>query len=31
MERIDRFEDLVAWQKARGLARMIYQISRQEL
>ena len=29
MERIERFEDLVAWQKARRLARVIYQISRQ--
>jgi four helix bundle protein len=29
MEKIERFEDLVAWQKARGLARVIYQISRQ--
>jgi four helix bundle protein len=29
MRTIRRFEDLIAWQKARGLAREIYQISRQ--
>lgn len=29
MEKIEQFEDLVAWQKARGHARVIYQISRQ--
>jgi len=26
---IERFEDLIAWQKARDLAREIYQITRQ--
>jgi hypothetical protein len=26
---IERFEDLVAWQKARSLTREIYQITRQ--
>lgn len=28
MERIDRFEDLIAWQKARVLTRMIYETTR---
>jgi len=28
-ERIDKFEDLIAWQKARQLTREVYQISRQ--
>ena len=28
-ERIDKFEDLIAWQKARELTREVYQISRQ--
>ena len=27
-ERIDKFEDLIAWQKARGLTKEVYQISR---
>lgn len=27
-ERIDKFEDLIAWQKARELTREAYQISR---
>ena len=27
-ERIDKFEDLIAWQKARELTREVYQISR---
>jgi four helix bundle protein len=29
MDRIQRFEDLIAWQKARDLTRKIYEISRQ--
>ena len=29
MGKIERFEDLVAWQKARGLTRAIYQVTRQ--
>src|SRR5690348_231503 len=29
MSKIERFEDLVAWQKARALARSIYQATRQ--
>jgi len=29
MGRIDRFEDLIAWQKARELTKAIYQITRQ--
>jgi four helix bundle protein len=29
MSKIERFEDLVAWQKARELTREIYRISRQ--
>ena len=29
MKRIERFEDLVAWQKARALAQSIYQITRE--
>jgi four helix bundle protein len=28
LSRIDRFEDLIAWQKARDLTRIIYQVSR---
>src|SRR4051812_41360313 len=27
---IERFEDLIAWQKARVLTRLIYEITRQE-
>ncbi len=30
MARIERFEDLVAWQKARVLTRLIYQATRKE-
>jgi four helix bundle protein len=26
----ERFEDLIAWQKARELARIVYQVSRKE-
>lgn len=29
MSRVDRFEDLIAWQKARALTRKIYEITRQ--
>jgi len=29
MDRIQRFEDLIAWQKARDLTRKIYEIIRQ--
>lgn len=29
MSRIERFEELIAWQKARDLSRAIYQITRQ--
>lgn len=29
MAKIDRFEDLIAWQKARDLTRTVYQTSRQ--
>ncbi|MBD1936380.1 four helix bundle protein [Microcoleus sp. FACHB-68] len=29
MSKIERFEDLIAWQKARVLTRMIYQITQQ--
>ncbi len=29
MGRVDRFEDLIAWQKARVLTKEIYQVSRQ--
>jgi len=29
MKRIERFEDLVAWQKARALAQIIYKITRE--
>jgi four helix bundle protein len=29
MSKIDRFEDLVAWQKARNLTREIYKVSKQ--
>ena len=28
MKRIERFEDLVAWQKARALAQAVYKIMR---
>ncbi|MGH8071689.1 MAG: four helix bundle protein [Candidatus Entotheonellia bacterium] len=28
MSKIERFEDLIAWQKARELARVIYQVTR---
>jgi len=27
MKRVERFEDLIAWQKARALVRMIYRVS----
>jgi four helix bundle protein len=30
MTKITRFEDLIAWQKARALTREIYQVTRQE-
>ena len=30
MARIERFEDLVAWQKARVLTRLIYEVTRKE-
>jgi four helix bundle protein len=29
MNKIERFEDLIAWQKARTLTRVIYEITRQ--
>ena len=29
MTRIERFEDLIAWQRARGLTREIYEVTRQ--
>jgi four helix bundle protein len=29
MKKIERFEDLIAWQKARKLTRQIYEITRQ--
>ena len=29
MDRVERFEDLVAWQKARLLTRSIYQMTQQ--
>lgn len=29
MKRIDRFEDLVAWQKARGLTQTVYRLTRE--
>ncbi len=29
MSKIERFEDLIAWQKARALTRSIYEITRQ--
>ncbi len=29
MSRIERFEDLVAWQKARELTRLVYQVTKQ--
>lgn len=28
MSKIEKFEDLIAWQKARGLTRAVYEISR---
>lgn len=28
MSRIEKFEDLIAWQKARGLTRAVYEITR---
>ncbi|MGO8942477.1 MAG: four helix bundle protein [Syntrophobacteraceae bacterium] len=28
MAKVERFEDLIAWQKARGLARAIYEVTR---
>ncbi len=31
MSRIERFEDLIAWQKARELTRAVYQVTRQGL
>jgi four helix bundle protein len=31
MARIERFEELIAWQKARALTREIYTVTRQEL
>ena len=30
-KRIERFEDLVAWQKARILTRELYQVTQKEL
>ena len=30
MARIERFEDVVAWQKARALTRLIYQATQKE-
>lgn len=29
MGKVERFEDVIAWQKARGLTRAIYQVTRQ--
>src|SRR3970282_953733 len=29
MSKIERFEDLIAWQKARALTRAIYEVTRQ--
>jgi len=29
MARIERFEELIAWQKARELAKQIYRVTRQ--
>ena len=29
MAKVERFEDLIAWQKARALARAIYEVTRQ--
>jgi four helix bundle protein len=29
MARIEKFEDLVAWQKARALTRLVYEVTRQ--
>jgi four helix bundle protein len=31
MKRIERFEDLIAWQKARELTRVIYQIMQKKI
>jgi len=28
MAKVERFEDLIAWQKARGLTRAIYEVTR---
>ena len=28
MAKVDRFEDLIAWQKARGLIRAVYEVTR---
>ncbi len=28
-ERIEKFEDLIAWQRARGLTKRIYEVTRQ--
>ncbi len=28
MAKVEKFEDLIAWQKARGLARAIYEVTR---
>lgn len=28
MSKVERFEDLIAWQKARGLTKRIYQVTR---
>lgn len=30
MGKVERFEDLIAWQKARGLTKAVYQITRQD-
>ena len=29
MSRVERFEDLIAWQKARALTRLVYEVTRQ--
>ena len=29
MAKVERFEDLIAWQKARALTRAIYEVTRQ--
>ena len=31
MKKVEKFEDLIAWQKARELTREIYQITRQDV